>query len=115
MNRSEIMRFLLNKSNMNISELTNQMGVHRTNVYHWRDGITTPKKSTINNLADILNITLLWVNKNEVNVIEGNIHISEEIDMNMDASYIIKLQKEKIEQLEKKVKSMKKKLKNIGK
>lgn len=35
--------------------------------------------------------------------------------MNMDASYIIKLQKEKIEQLEKKVKSMKKKLKNIGK
>jgi transcriptional regulator with XRE-family HTH domain len=101
---------------MTIQEMTDRMGISRSNFYFWRDGKTIPKKSSINKLADILKINLSWVDKNSVNIIESDIQIMEEnLNMNMDASYIIKLQKEKIEQLEKKVKSMKKKLKNIGK
>ena len=110
------MQTLLNMSTMTIQEMTDRMGISRSNFYFWRDGKTIPKKSSINKLADILKINLSWVDKNSVNIIESDIQIMEEnLNMNMDASYIIKLQKEKIKQLEKKVKSMKKKLKNIGK
>ncbi len=115
MNKVSMMQTLLNMSTMTIQEMTDKMGISRSNFYFWRDGTVVPKKSSINKLADILNINLLWVGKNTVQITEKNIHISEESDMNMDASYIIKLQKEKIKQLEKKVKLMKKKLKNIGK
>ena len=92
MNRAEIIKFLLNKSNMNISELTREMGVHRTNVYHWRDGITTPKKSTINKLSEILNIPIKWEGKDQVTIVDSPIELNEEkIDMNMDSSKIIAL------------------------
>ena len=110
------MQTLLNMSTMTIQEMTDRMEISRSNFYFWRDGKTIPKKSSFNKLADILKINLSWVDKNSVNIIEKDIQIVEEnLNMNMDASYIIKLQKEKIKQLEKKVKSMKKKLKNIGK
>ena len=110
------MQTILNMSTMTIQEMTDRMEISRSNFYFWRDGKTIPKKSSINKLADILKINLSWVDKNSVNIIEKDIQIVEEnLNMNMDASYIIKLQKEKIKQLEKKVKSMKKKLKNIGK
>jgi len=92
MNRAEIIKFLLDKSNINISELTRKMGVHRTNVYHWRDGITAPKKSTINKLSEILNIPIKWEGKDQVSIINAPIELIEEkIDMNMDSSKIISL------------------------
>jgi len=112
MNRAEIIKFLLNKSNMNISELTKEMGVHRTNVYHWRDGITTPKKSTINKLSEILNISIKWEGKDQVDIVDTPIQLKEEkIDMNMNSIEILELQKYKITSLEKENQKLKDKVK----
>jgi len=97
---------------MNISELTKEMGVHRTNVYHWRDGITTPKKSTINKLSEILNISIKWEGKDQVDIVDTPIQLKEEkIDMNMNSIEILELQKYKITSLEKENQKLKDKVK----
>ena len=65
MNRSELIKTLLNKSSMSVKELAEKLDINRSNYYLWTSSRSIPKQSTINRLAELLNLRVVWDNKNE--------------------------------------------------
>ena len=55
MNRSELIKTLLNKSSMSVKELAEKLDINRSNYYLWTSSRSIPKQSTINRLAELLN------------------------------------------------------------
>ena len=123
MDRDEITKILLDKSSMGVSELTNKLGVHRTSYYHWKDGYSTPRKSTLNKLAEILEVELVWDGLDSVEIaneleLETPKMELKETDMELEA---VKLKaKEEFEHKnkliyyqEKEIEDLRKKLKQI--
>ena len=115
MDRNDIAIHLIDKSSLTIKEICNEIDIHRSNIKFWRDGVTSPKKSTINKLADFLNVQIKWNNANDVEIIDENIKVSSQPiakigddKVNMSASKILEiydenrdLRKENIELLNK--------------
>ena len=71
MERLQLMNVLLDKSTMTIQEMTDKIGVNRSNYYLWRDGKTVPKKATINKLAELLEVRLVWDGSNSVEIADN--------------------------------------------
>jgi len=101
MDRVEITKILLDKSSMGVSELTNKLGVHRTSYYHWKDGYSTPRKSTLNKLAELLKVKLVWdgldsveIADDEVQVTNNQITIEGDKKVNMSANEILDIYRE---------------------
>ena len=65
MNRNELIKVLLSKSSFTVKELSEKLNINRSNYYLWTSSRSTPKQSTINRLADLLNIKISWNNKND--------------------------------------------------
>ena len=65
MNRNELIKVLLSKSSLTVKELSEKLNINRSNYYLWTSSRSTPKQSTINRLADLLNIKISWNNKND--------------------------------------------------
>ena len=60
MNRSELIKALLNKSSLSVKELAKKLDINRSNYYLWTSSRSVPKQSTINRLAEILNLKVIW-------------------------------------------------------
>ena len=65
MNRNELIKVLLSRSSLTVKELSEKLNINRSNYYLWTSSRSTPKQSTINRLADLLNIKVSWNNKND--------------------------------------------------
>jgi len=114
MNKTELINFLLLNSKKNLNDISSEIGVNRSNLYLWQKGKTKPTNANINNLADFLGVDLEWLDKDNVEV--KNFTDDRKIinlKTNVDALLVktqketIKLQREKISQLEKEVKKYK--------
>ena len=79
MNRSELIKTLLNKSSMSVKELAEKLDINRSNYYLWTSSRSVPKQSTINRLAELLDLKIIWYNKNEgeISEIDKNINIEQ--------------------------------------
>ena len=64
MNRSELIKCLLNKSSLSVKDLSEKLNINRSNYYLWTSSRSIPKQSTINRLANILNLKVIWHDKN---------------------------------------------------
>ena len=65
MNRSKLIKVLLSKFSLTVKELSEKLNINRSNYYLWTSSRSTPKQSTINRLADLLNIKIFWNSKND--------------------------------------------------
>ena len=63
MNRSELIKTLLNKSSLSVTDLADKLNINRSNYYLWTSSRSVPKQSTINRLAELLNLKIIWYNK----------------------------------------------------
>ena len=113
MDRTELVNHLLLNSKKNLSEISSKIGVNRSNLYLWQKGKTKPSISNINNLADFLGVKLNWISKNEIelnNVSEYEKSIeTKSYDRDIiftNQQEIIEYQKEKIHNLENKIKTL---------
>ena len=64
MNRSELVKTLLSKSSYSVKELSEKLDINRSSYYLWTSLRSVPKQSTINRLADLLNLKVVWYDKN---------------------------------------------------
>ncbi len=56
MNRSELIKTLLNKSSLSVKDLADKLNINRSNYYLWTSSRSVPKQSTINRLAELLDL-----------------------------------------------------------
>ena len=85
MDKLTLMNKLLDKSTMSIQEMVDKMGVNRSNYYLWRDKKTVPKKSTINKLAELLEVSLDWEGSNEVEIVDNSLKIADKKNIELTA------------------------------
>ena len=96
MNRSELIKALLNNSSLSVKELSEKLDINRSNYYLWKSSRSVPKQSTINRLAELLNLKVVWYNQNE-----GEIKALEEpINNELNTNDLIKYQRQEIERLQ---------------
>ena len=95
MNRSELIKYLLNKSSLSVKDLSEKLNINRSNYYLWTSSRSIPKQSTINRLANILNLKVIWQDKNN-----GEIENVEATDSNyQNNNELIHLQRNEIQRL----------------
>ena len=107
MNRNELINYIILNSKISLEDIAQNIGVNRSNIYLWRTNKTTPKIEYVNKMANLAGITLKWINQDEIIIDNADSNYTE---MKNDSSKdkiislqdtTIKLQKEKIEALEK--------------
>ena len=72
------------------ADLADKLNINRSNYYLWTSSRSVPKQSTINRLAELLNLKIIWHNKNEgeISEIEKNVPNIEEGEAKKDNSKI---------------------------
>ena len=96
MNRSELVKALLNKSSLSVKELSDKLDINRSNYYLWKSSRSIPKQSTINRLAELLNLKVIWYNHNE-----GEIeNLEETINDELNTNDLIQYQRQEIKRLQ---------------
>ena len=96
MNRSELIKVLLNKSSLSVKELSKKLDVNRSNYYLWKSSRSIPKQSTINRLAEILSLKVIWYDQNEGKIEE----LEESIVDELNTHDLIKYQRQEINRLQ---------------
>ena len=96
MNRSELIKALLNKSSLSVKELAEKLDINRSNYYLWTSSRSVPKQSTINRLAEILNLKVIWYNQNEGEIEE----LEESINNESKHNDLIQYQRQEIKRLQ---------------
>ena len=110
MDRNELIKFLILNSDLSFEEISQALGVNRSNIYLWRKGKTKPKTEHINKLCSISDIEIEWIDENNINLInqkKNTVMRENPLDQNKIIALqddTIKLLKEKINHLEKKLK-----------
>ncbi len=66
----DFIKYCIDNSTKSIQELANEIGITRVNFYSWLSGKTSPKKTNINNLAQILGYRVKWLNNDELELIK---------------------------------------------
>ena len=97
MNRSDLVKALLSRSSLSVKELSEKLSINRSNYYLWTSSRSVPKQSTINRLADLLNLKVVWYDKND-----GEIEDLDSSTSNTTNQYtddLIHLQKMEIQRL----------------
>ena len=101
MTRSEIIKKLLDRSPLSVKELTETLNVDRSNYYLWKTQKSIPKQSTINKLAGMMDLEIVWIESNNGAIKEkhkfSGIEIESESSKNKDD--LIRYQREEIELL----------------
>ena len=96
MNRSELIKALLNNSSLSVKDLAKKLDINRSNYYLWKSSRSVPKQSTINRLAELLNLKVIWYNQNE-----GEIKALEEpINNELNTKDLIQYQRQEIKRLQ---------------
>ena len=114
MNKTELINYLLLNSKKNLNDISAEIGVNRSNLYLWQKGKTKPTNSNINNLAHYLGVDLKWLDKDNIEI-DINPEDRKIINIKSDNQSLliktqqenIKLQQEKISQLENELNSLK--------
>ena len=96
MNRSELIKVLLNKSSLSVKELAEKLDINRSNYYLWKSSRSVPKQSTINRLAELLNHKVVWYNQNEGEIEE----LEESLNNDLNAHDLIQFQRQEINRLQ---------------
>ena len=96
MNRTELIKALLNKSSLSVKELSEKLDINRSNYYLWKSSRSIPKQSTINRLAELLNLKIVWHNQNEGQIEE----LKESIDNELNINDLIQYQRQEIKRLQ---------------
>ena len=96
MNRSELIKALLNKSSLSVKELAKKLDINRSNYYLWTSSRSVPKQSTINRLAEILNVKVIWYDQNEGEIEE----LEESITGESNTQDLIQYQRKEINRLQ---------------
>ena len=96
MNRSELVKALLNKSSLSVKELSDKLDINRSNYYLWKSSRSIPKQSTINRLAELLNLKVIWYNHNEGEIEE----LEESINNELNTHDLIQYQRQEIKRLQ---------------
>jgi len=96
MNRSELIKALLNKSSLSVKELSEKLDINRSNYYLWKSSRSIPKQSTINRLAELLNHKVIWYNHNEGEIKE----LEESINNELNTHDLIQYQRQEIKRLQ---------------
>ena len=96
MNRSELIKALLNKSSLSVKELSEKLDINRSNYYLWKSSRSIPKQSTINRLAELLNLKVIWINHNEGEIEE----LEESINTELNTHDLIQYQRQEIKRLQ---------------
>ena len=96
MNRSELIKALLNKSSLSVKELSEKLDINRSNYYLWKSSRSIPKQSTINRLAELLNLKVIWYNHNEGEIEE----LEESINDELNTHDLIQYQRQEIKRLQ---------------
>ena len=96
MDRSELIKALLNKSSLNVKELAKKLDINRSNYYLWTSSRSVPKQSTINRLAEILNLKVIWYDQNEGEIEE----LKEPITGEPNTHDLIHYQRQEIKRLQ---------------
>ena len=96
MNRSELIKALLNKSSLSVKELSEKLDINRSNYYLWKSSRSIPKQSTINRLAELLNLKVTWYNHNEGEIEE----LEESINNELNTHDLIQYQRQEIKRLQ---------------
>ena len=96
MNSSELIKALLNKSSLSVKELSEKLDINRSNYYLWKSSRSIPKQSTINRLAELLNLKIVWYNQNEGQIEELEKSINNEVNTND----LINYQRQEIKRLQ---------------
>ena len=95
MDRSGLIKHLLNKSSFSVKELSEKLKINRSNYYLWTSLRSVPKQSTINRLATLLNLKVVWHDKNNGDIEESNTSILN----NQNTDDLINLQRMEIKRL----------------
>jgi len=111
-NKTELINYLLLNSKKNLNDISEKIGVNRSNLYLWQKGKTKPTNANINNLAHFLGVDLKWNDKDNIEIEKyGEDRKTINIQNNSNNALLIKtqketidLQREKISQLEKSIK-----------
>ena len=96
MTRSELIKALLNKSSLSVKELSEKLDINRSNYYLWKSSRSIPKQSTINRLAELLNLKVIWYNHNEGEIEE----LEESINNELNTHDLIQYQRQEIKRLQ---------------
>ena len=101
MTRSEIIKKLLDRSTLSVKELTKNLDVDRSNYYLWKTQKSVPKQSTINKLANMMDLEIVWTEPNNGTIHEKNTFLKTEIDhvLSQNKDDLIRYQREEIEVL----------------
>ncbi len=95
MDRSQLIKVLLSKSSFTVKELSQRLNINRSNYYLWTSSRSIPKQSTINRLANLLNLQIVWHDKNN-----GEIKKTNTGDLtNQNTDDLIRLQRIEIQRL----------------
>ena len=96
MNRSELIKALLNNSSLSVKKLAEKLDINRSNYYLWKSSRSVPKQSTINRLAKLLNLKVFWYNQNEGEIEE----LEESITGESNTHDLIHYQRQEIKRLQ---------------
>ena len=104
--RQAIMKMITDNPHLSVSELSKRTGLSRTVFYKWKEGhFDNIQIKSVQAVADATG-TNIKIDGDNIEIVD-DIVIKKENDMNVEASYIIDLQKEKIEYLEQQLKTAK--------
>ena len=81
---------------MSVKELAEKLDINRSNYYLWTSSRAIPKQSTINRLAELLNLRVVWDNKNEGQIEE----LVESRNTELNKSDLIQYQRQEIKRLQ---------------
>ena len=95
MNRSELIKALLSKSSLSVKELSEKLDINRSNYYLWKSSRSIPKQSTINRLAEILNLKVIWYDHDKGEIKE----LEESINNELNTNDLIQYQRQEIKRL----------------
>jgi len=103
--RQAIMKMITDNPHLSVVELSKRTGLSRTVFYKWKAGdFDNIQVKSVQAVADATG-TNISIDGDNIEIV-NDIVIKKENDMNVEASYIIELQKEKIEFLEQKLKEV---------
>ena len=109
MKKSQLMQILIDKSTLNVKDFTEKIGVNRSSYHLWKTKKTIPKKTTINKIAQVLNIELKWLNEDDVIIVNNK---RSEIETKTEKGYenileLINYQRDEIARLKAENKQLK--------
>ena len=107
MNRTQIVNILLQNSELSITEISNHIGINRSNIYLWKEGKTIPSVSNLNKLAKCLDKSLTWLSDKDIEINNhSNIDSQITVDLLKHQQKTISAQNEQIDTQKQKLKSL---------